>query len=338
MLLRFRLIFFILGLLLINGCATDVTQPGRDAENAEQLMMSSDSALGKAIKESKSYAFYAQQDTFNGHTNLAISKELDNAISNSELHLLYQPKVDLLKQRVCGAECLMRWVNHKMGFVPPDIFIPISENSGRIIDLTIWSFNAAFKQAQYLHKKWPDFKIAVNLSAATLHDPEIIELIRRAKNMWGINPHSIIIEVTESAMMIDPERSFEILQEISSIGFQLSIDDFGTGHSSLAYLKRLPVDELKIDKSFVMEMATDTNDRTIVRSIIELAHNFKLKVTAEGIENTETMNMLSSMGCETAQGFHIAKPITEEELEKFIQESDWRIAEEEQDYKQSVGM
>ncbi len=307
------------------------------AGHAEQFLMCSDAALGKAIEEGNKHAFYSKQDTFNGYSNLAISKELDGAIDNCELTLLYQPKVDLLRQRVCSAECLMRWTNHKIGFVPPDIFIPIAEKSGRIMDLTIWSLNVAFKQAQYLHKQWPDFQIAVNLSAAILHDPEIIQLIKRAMIIWSINPNKIILEVTESAMMSDPERSFEILQDLSNIGFNLSIDDFGTGHSSLAYLKRLPVDELKIDKSFVLEMATDIDDKTIVLAIIELAHSFKLKVTAEGIENTETMGMLTAMGCETAQGFHIAKPMTDKELEKFIQESEWSLPSDTRDHiKQEI--
>jgi diguanylate cyclase (GGDEF)-like protein len=303
------------------------------ADDAEKLLMCSDTALGKAVEENKSYAFYAKQDTYKGYSNLIISKELDSAIDNCELTLLYQPKVDLLKQRVCGAECLMRWTNHKIGFVPPDIFIPIAESSGRILDLTLWSLNAAFKQADNLHSRWPNFQIAVNLSAAVLHDPEIIELIKRAISIWSIDPHKIILEVTESAMMTDPERSFEILQNLSSIGFHLSIDDFGTGHSSLAYLKRLPVDELKIDKSFVLEMATDIDDMTIVRSIIELAHNFKLHVTAEGIENTQTLDLLGSMGCETAQGFHIARPMPYKELEEFIQSSDWCLLSEDEDHK-----
>lgn len=295
------------------------------ADNPEQLLMNADAALGKAMKKSEKYAFYSQQDTFNGYSHLSISKELDNAIDNCELTLLYQPKVDLLKQIVCGAECLMRWTNHKIGFVPPDIFIPIAESSGRIIELTLWSINVAFKQAQYIHSYCNNFQIAVNLSAATLHDPEIIDLIKRALNIWSVDPHKITLEVTESAMMLDPERSFDILRNLSNLGLQLSIDDFGTGYSSLAYLKRLPVNELKIDKSFVTEMATDQNDKTIVRSIIELAHNFKLYVTAEGIENTETLNMLCSMGCETAQGFHIARPMPDIELDDFIINSKWRL-------------
>lgn len=297
------------------------------AENPEQLLMCADAALGKAIKESNSYAFYSQQDTFKGYSNLTISKELDSAIDNSELTLLYQPKVDLLKQRVCGAECLMRWNNQKIGFVPPDIFIPIAENSGRILDLTLWSLNAAFKYAQHIHSYCNNFQIAVNLSAATLYDPEIIALIKRALYIWSVDPSKITLEVTESAMMSNPDRSYEILKDLSNIGFHLSIDDFGTGYSSLAYLKRLPVNELKIDKSFVMEMATDVGDKTIVRSIIELAHNFNLYVTAEGIEDIETLDMLRSMGCETAQGFYIARPIPADEFEIFIKNSDWCLSE-----------
>jgi len=281
--------------------------------------------LGKAIRENENYAFYTKQETFNGYSNLTISRELDNAIDNSELTLLYQPKVDLLKRRVCGAECLMRWTNHKIGSVPPDVFIPIAENSGRIIELTLWSLNAAFKQAQHLHTYWPDFQIAINLSAATLRDPELIELVKRALNIWSIDPDKIILEITESAMMYDPVRSFDILLNLSQFGFNLSIDDFGTGYSSLAYLKRLPVNELKIDKSFISDMATDAGDMTIARSIIELAHNFKLKVTAEGIENTETMDMLCTMGCETAQGYFIARPMDDTKLHEFIQYSDWRL-------------
>ena len=296
-----------------------------DARDAEQLLICADTALAKAVSEVKDYSFFSTQSIFKGYSNVEISKELDKAIDKFELSLLYQPKIDLQKNEICGAECLMRWTNSMMGSVPPDVFIPIAESTGQIMDLTVWSLNVAFKQAQQWCSKWSGFQIAVNLSAAILYDPNIIQMIKSALNMWSIEGDKVILEVTESAVMLEPEHSLEVLKNLTELGLHLSIDDFGTGYSSLAYLKCLPVAELKIDKSFILDMNENEDDKMIVRTIIELAHNFKLSVIAEGVENRETMIALESLGCDKAQGYYISRPVTDSDLNEFIQSSEWKI-------------
>lgn len=184
-----------------------------DASSEEQLLICADTALAKATTEEKGYSFFSEQNIFKGYSNVEISKELDKAIDKFELSLLYQPKIDLQKNEICGAECLMRWTNSKMGMVPPDVFIPISESTGKIMDLTIWSLNVAFKQAKLWCSKWSGFQIAVNLSAAILYDPNIIQMIKSALNMWSIEPDKVILEVTESAVMLEPEHSLEVLKK-----------------------------------------------------------------------------------------------------------------------------
>jgi diguanylate cyclase (GGDEF)-like protein len=296
-----------------------------DANTEEELLISADIALGNAVEANKSYRFFSKQNIFNGYSSTIISHELDTAIDNFELALLYQPKIDLQKNAICGAECLMRWTNPRMGSVPAEVFIPISESTGQIMDLTVWSLNVVFRQAQQWCSKYSDFQIAVNLSAAILYDPNIIQMIRRALNMWSIEPQKVMFEITESAVMLDPEHSLEVLKELTEMGLYLSIDDFGTGYSSLAYLKCLPVSELKIDKSFVLGMTQNEDDKMIVRTIIELAHNFKLSVIAEGVEDNETMDELKSLGCDKAQGYNMSRPVAASDLNEFIQSSEWKV-------------
>ncbi|OGI51400.1 MAG: hypothetical protein A2W42_00990 [Candidatus Muproteobacteria bacterium RIFCSPHIGHO2_01_60_12] len=165
--------------------------------------------------------------------------------------------------------------------------------------------------------------MAVNLSATILYDADVVDLITRTIKIWGIRPEQLILEVTESAMMVDPKTSLETLNRFHDLGIKLAIDDFGTGYSSLAYVKKLPVDELKIDKSFVMNMDKDKGDAMIVRTVIDMAHNFEIAVTAEGVESQPILEQLIDLGCEYAQGFHMARPMPPVELDKWLQESPW---------------
>jgi len=281
--------------------------------------------LPKRLRTVRPITFFLSRIFSGGYSNLVIRKELDKAIDNFELTLLYQPKIDLQKNEICGAECLMRWNNPMMGTVPPDIFITVAESTGQIMDLTIWSLNVALRQAQKWCSKWPGFQIAINLSAAILYDPNIIQMIKSALNMWSIEPDNVMLEVTESAVMLEPEHSLEVLKNLTELALDLSIDDFGTGYSSLAYLKHLPVAELKIDKSFVLAMSKNEDDKIIARTIIELGHNFNLSVIAEGIEDKETMTELASLGCDKGQGYYMSRPVTESELNEFIQSSEWKL-------------
>jgi diguanylate cyclase (GGDEF)-like protein len=250
-------------------------------------------------------------------------RELEHAIKRSELELYYQPKVDLQKHRLFGAEALIRWNNPERGFIGPDQFIPLAEYNGLIFPLTLWSLNTALRQGVEIRRLWPDFMMAVNLSASTLAEIELVELVSRALRTWDTEPDRLMIEVTESAVMKNPEASIATLQGLRELGIWLSIDDFGTGYSSFGYLKRLPVHELKIDQTFVRGMATDVNDGRIVQTMINLGHNFELSVIAEGIEDEETLYQLKSMGCHHGQGYYIGKPMTREKFLNWIRNSEW---------------
>jgi EAL domain-containing protein (putative c-di-GMP-specific phosphodiesterase class I) len=209
---------------------------------------------------------------------------------------------------------LLRWRHVERGLILPDVFIPLAERTQLMLPLTLWSLNNTLRECARWLTKSRDLSVAVNLSANVLNMPDVAGLIEQALRFWGVAPANLILEVTESAMMRDPIRSLETLHRLAALGVGLSIDDFGTGYSSLAYMKRLPVHELKIDKSFVLNMANNNNDRMIVKSIIDLAHNFGMKVTAEGVEDNTTLQQLADMGCDRAQGYFIARPMPAEDL------------------------
>ena len=238
--------------------------------------------------------------------------------------LYYQPQVDLQEGVVSGCEALVRWNEADHGWISPEVFIPVAE-SGELIDtLTYWSVNVALREwFRHCRGCSQTASISVNLSAKLLHSPEIVELIQRAMNIWGAQPGTLVLEVTESAMMVDPKMARSTLAALAELGVILSIDDFGTGYSSLAYLKNLPVGELKIDKSFILHMAEDQQDRKIVQSVIDLAHNLDLRVVAEGIENQQTLDMLVGMGCDFGQGYYIARPMPLAELPPWVESSNW---------------
>ena len=223
---------------------------------------------------------------------------------------------------VFGAEALIRWENKERGFIRPDIFIPIAEQSGQIQDITWWSLNTALRHAMEWPKPWKPLKVAVNISAKILKDLAFVDSVRSALSVWGVSPEQLILEITESALMEDTSRSFITLEELKAIGVGISIDDFGTGYSSMAYFKNIPANELKIDQSFVFHMLSNAMDQHVVNTIIELAHGFDLKVVAEGIENVETFEALKELNCDVAQGYHVARPMPQKEfiqwLNKFL--------------------
>jgi EAL domain-containing protein (putative c-di-GMP-specific phosphodiesterase class I) len=222
---------------------------------------------------------------------------------------------------VVGLEALVRWNHPQRGFLTPDKFIPLAEDAGLIDALTHWVLRTALTQLKSLHRQGHFPTMAVNLSARNLHDRELPATILALLDETGVAPKYLTLEITESAVMDNPSDGLAILTELDRMGVTLSIDDFGTGYSSLAYLKRLPVDELKIDKSFVTEMEEDENDAVIVRSTIDLAHNLGLKVIAEGVETSGVWDLLSMLGCDSSQGYLMAKPMPADKLEAFLRET-----------------
>jgi len=233
------------------------------------------------------------------------------------LRLYCQPKVDMATGRVCGAEALVRWMHPQRGLILPDRFIPLAERTGLINPLTYWVLQAALGQCYAWRGAGFDSPLAVNLSARNLLDPRLLDRLTGLLTTWGAEPEWLQFELTESALMEDPVRALEILQRLSKTGFKLYVDDFGTGYSSLSYLQKLPIDALKIDKSFVLNMPTDRDSGIIVRSTVEMAHSIGLEVVAEGTETQLIWDELAGFRTDVAQGTYISDPMPAEQFQEW---------------------
>jgi diguanylate cyclase (GGDEF)-like protein len=288
----------------------------------DELLHAATLALQLAEKNNQDYLLHQVSST-SLPPSLMLENEIQFALEDDEFSLLCQPKVNLNSGKLYGGESLIRWNSKKYGFINTQYFIDILEGSSSLVPVTGWVLNGALRQCTRYQQAYPVFSIAVNLSPSLLTTRSIVEIVSNAVSIWAIDPASLILEVTEGAMMMNPKKSLEILNEFHALGFGVSIDDFGTGYSSLAYLKNLPADEIKIDKSFVMNMANDKKDESIVKAAVDLAHNLDLKIVAEGVEDEKTLDMLSAMGCDYAQGYYLAKPMPSEELLLWMKDSEW---------------
>ncbi|MBB6523736.1 EAL domain-containing protein [Pseudoteredinibacter isoporae] len=291
------------------------------ALDAEGLLRRAGVALNEACGSQKATVTYDPKHDEYSLRKLTLMAELPKAISENQVCLHYQPKLRHHegKTQVEGVECLVRWQHPELGFVPPDDFIGLAEKTGYIVELTRWVLARALEQCQRWRNQGYDLAVAVNISALDLaqknFDKEVAALLREAK----LPNRSLIVEVTESAAVENPQSAIAQLSHLKDQDIKLSIDDYGTGYSSLGQLKQLPVHELKIDKSFVQNLAQDEEDRTIVRSTIELAHNIGLSVVAEGVEDEDTLQQLIAWGCNYMQGYFIAKPLDEAAMGKWLQ-------------------
>jgi EAL domain-containing protein (putative c-di-GMP-specific phosphodiesterase class I) len=240
---------------------------------------------------------------------LTLVSELRAALQNGELAVHVQPQTRPGSGEVVGVEALARWHSPTLGAVPPDEFIPVAERSGLIGPLTTRVLDASLAAWATWRAAGHDLGIAVNLSARSLHDPDLVEEVDRLLRRHGVPASRLTLEVTESAVMADPARAVALLHGLRDLGVRLSVDDFGTGYSSLSYLKRLPVQEVKIDRSFVTTLGTDAEDLPIVRAIVDLGRHMGLEVVAEGVEDATTLDLLGSIGCDLAQGWHVSRPM-----------------------------
>jgi diguanylate cyclase (GGDEF)-like protein len=289
----------------------------------EGLVQNSTIALMEAEKNNERYRLFEPEVDRTLPPKLVLENEMHCAYENEEFSLCYQPKIDIANQCIDGAESLIRWYSSKYGMVDTQYFVDILEQSSLLMPVTKWVLNVSLRKCMDIQKAIGDFKIAVNLSPALLTNYEIVDVVSSAINIWGIEASSLVLEVTEGAMIKNPALSMDILQKLDAIGVGISIDDFGTGYSSLSYLKNLPARELKIDKSFVMNMLKDPKDKSIVKAAIDLAHNLDLGVVAEGIEAQDLQDVLTEMSCDYGQGHHIARPMAEDALDKWLSESHW---------------
>jgi diguanylate cyclase (GGDEF)-like protein len=319
----FEIPFVIEGNNLSLGISMGLAECPLHGDDVNILVQRADVAMYVAKRNNLGFSVYDPSQDTHSVGRLALMTDLREAIENQSLEIAYQPKVNVATKELIGAEALLRWNHPLRGYIEPDEFIPLAEQTGLIKPITSWVLDTALQQCIEWRKIWPDFSIAINLSVHNLHDVVLLDQVRGLLQDGTIPPSCLTMEITESDIMTDPIRAKEILESLHMMGIKLSIDDFGTGYSSLSYLKQLPVDEIKIDKSFVMEMNEDENDAVIVKATIDLAHNLGLRTVAEGVVNRETWYHLEFLRCDIAQGYLIAKPLQPAEFEARMGDPAW---------------
>ena len=251
---------------------------------------------------------------------LSLRNGLRRALANAEFVLHYQPQINLASNTVIGVEALIRWNHPELGMVPPGRFIPVAEDSGLIVPISDWVLREACRQAAFWAKSGgPRMTVAVNLSAVQFKRGDVEQSVIAALEESGIDPSLLELELTESILITDTENVLDTVKRIKQLGVKLSIDDFGTGYSSLSYLKRFQVNTLKIDQSFIRDLATDPEDAAIVSAIIQMAHNLGLTAIAEGVETQQILDQLQAFGCDEAQGYFYARPMPAEDVPAYRQ-------------------
>ncbi|MEG3637781.1 sensor domain-containing protein [Magnetococcus sp. PR-3] len=295
-----------------------------DGGDAETLLRHVENALGQAKKQgANSYRFYSVEMSNSSNQRLALEQEMHTALVQQDFVLHYQPKVDLRRGVVTGVESLIRWQHGSKGMISPAQFIPVAEETGLIVPMGQWILETACAQAKEISQQLDQpFTVAVNLSARQFQQRNLVDSIAEVLKQSRIDPAMLELEITESMMMGNVEKSIETLVAIRDMGVALAIDDFGTGYSSLSYLKRFPINTLKIDQSFVRDLAEDSGDAAIVSAIISMAQDLNLHVVAEGAENPEQVQFLKKRGCETVQGYFFSRPLPKNQLQTFLADPD----------------
>ena len=309
---------------LTSSIAIGVALYPRHGESADVLLRHADVAVSQG-KGKSGVAFYDEQTDPNSMRALALENDLRAAIEQDMLELHYQPKIEVANSRVCGVEALVRWKHPVHGFISPVEFIPLAERTGLIRQLTRWVVKKGMETAQIWQKAGINLSVAMNLSVWDIQDPDFVQYVLSHMNSLEVLPERLEFEITESTMMADAIRAISTAQRLSSFGITLAVDDFGTGFSSLSYLKKFPVSVLKIDRSFISNILNDSADLTIVRSTIEMAHQMGLKVVAEGVENRDTLHTLQALGCNILQGYHICKPLPLDAFNQWLSACPWNV-------------
>lgn len=290
-------------------------------DNEASLLKNADVAMYEAKRNHVGYAFYDATSDNHNPDNLSLLSQLRRALTNDELQLYYQPKIDLLHSKSSGVEALLRWPHKEKGMIPPDVFIPLAEQGGLIKPLTYWVIDTALAQYSAWQKFGLTINIAVNLSAKNLDDSDLPNLLREKLEKWIVPPQNLVLEITETSIISDPAKALDVLTRLDDMGITLSIDDYGTGYSSLAYIKKLPVDEIKIDRSFVANINVNKDDAVIVKSTIDLAHSLGMRVVSEGVEDKETVEHLRALNCDYVQGYYYSRPLPVAETTAWFQQT-----------------
>ena len=311
--------------LELDGCDAVVTASmgvsfvGDDDHDASGVLRRADIAMYAAKHQRIGIETYREEIDRRTPTRLSLLGDLRAALEADDVDVHYQPKIDLATGTVIGAEALVRWSHPDRGPIPPDDFIGVAEESGLIRLVTDLVLRKSIRQAKRWHDAGYDLDVAVNLSALDLHDDQLASRVDEHLSDVGLDAGKLMLEITESALMVDSDRTMSTIERLDLLGVRLSLDDFGTGYSSLSYLRYLPVSELKIDRSFVRELLVNTHDDVIVRSTIDLGHNLGLRVVAEGIENTRVCDKLAALGCDSGQGYGIARPLASSSFDMWLE-------------------
>ncbi len=313
--------FNIESMMLEIDASIGIAKYPENGKDSHALLRSADVAMYEAKRNGGGIKVYDVNDDKHTPERLALIADLNGAIRDNQLKLHFQPKIDLATGKASGFEALVRWQHGRLGLLYPDKFIPLAEMSDSIHYMTEAVIDLALKHQSQWYKKGFHLPVAVNLSARNLIDDRCVQFIQRAMHRYQTQPGMLELEITETALMQDPETAVDILNKIAELKIKLSIDDFGTGYSSLAYLRRLPINLLKIDREFVFDMLSRTQDSIIINSTIALAHNLRLQVVAEGVEDLATLKRLRKMGCDFAQGYTICKPKSWPEIESWLEDT-----------------
>jgi EAL domain-containing protein (putative c-di-GMP-specific phosphodiesterase class I) len=281
-----------------------------DGDSSDSLLQHAGVAMNQAKQRGRNtYECYSPKMNARALERLKLETQLRRALERNELLPFYQPKVDLKTGHVVGAEVLLRWQNPERGFISPVEFIPLAEETGMIIEFGEWILNAACKQnKEWQHLGFPPIRVAVNVSAQQFRDGRFLGVLRRALQASALDARFLTLELTENTIMENAQENLDTLHAIQEMGVELSVDDFGTGYSSLSYLKQLPLNELKIDRSFILGIRSEHDDAPIVTSIISMAHSLNLRVVMEGIETNHQLVFSRDRGCDQYQGFLFGKP------------------------------
>ena len=291
-----------------------------DGSDTETLIKNADTAMYQAKEQgSDNYALFNAHVNAKAHQRVLLEQGLRRALANEDLELHYQPIFDYRSGKVTGMEALLRWTHPELGAVKPSVFIPIAEATGMMIPMGAWALRTACRQLRAWHDSgYRDLTLAVNLSVCQLQQTDLVARISETLRQCSVAPRFVEFEITETSAMASPEASIKMLYDLKKLGVRISLDDFGTGHSSLSYLKRFPIDTLKIDQSFVRDITTDPDTAAIVTAIIAMAHSLRLKVVAEGVELTEQSTFLKSHGCDQMQGYLITPPVPANRFPAFL--------------------
>ena len=306
------------GLSVSVGVSIGIALAPEHADSPQLLLQRADVAMYAAKGSRTGIADYAVElDTYSPD-RLTLLAELREAIERNQLLLHYQPKSDVFTGELLGVEALVRWQHPTRGLIPPDTFVPLAEHSGLIDELTAWVLDRALRSGAEWRADGADLTVSVNVSVRNLADPNFPDKVSASLLRHSTPAGRLVLEITETSLMADPDTALDVLRRLKSLGVKLSIDDYGSGYSSLAYIQQLPVDELKIDRGFVRQLGDNERDQAIVRSTIELGRNLGLRVVAEGVENAVAWNALSDLRCDELQGYYLCRPLPAEELLRWL--------------------